>query len=98
MANTPNIKFDLEALLAVFDELLPVTNEQQKDYWLRKKRQDGVTVTLNFSVYENQAGIIIRNSPDVSPASVNLRSCFQINVLEKHCVELVGGGSSEIRC
>jgi hypothetical protein len=98
MANLPDIQFDLAMLLMVFDELLPVTNEDQKDYWLRKNRTDGVTVTLNFSVYENQAGIIVRNNAAVCPAVVNLSLCREIRVLENQCLEILSGKDARNRC
>jgi hypothetical protein len=98
MASLPDIRFDLAALLTIFDELLPITNEDRKDYWLRKNRSDGITVTLNFSACENQAGIVVTNDAAVCPAAIALRLCREIRVLENHCLEILSGKDADIRC
>jgi hypothetical protein len=47
---TSNMDFDLRSLLIVFDELLPLTDEEQKVYWFKFIRPDRITITLAFSV------------------------------------------------
>jgi len=77
------IQFNLSELLVVFHELLPLTDEEQKVYWLQFSRQDGITVRLAFSVYEETASMIVRCSNDVAASFVSLKHCSLIRVLDE---------------
>ncbi len=78
------MKFDITELLIVFDEILtPPTNEEQGVYWLRATREDGLIVTLSFSIYECYAGILVCNDSDVAIASIHMNKCSEIRILDK---------------
>jgi hypothetical protein len=86
------MKFDIVQLLIVFDELLtPPTDEEQGVYWLGATRSDGLIVTLSFSIYERHAGVFIYNNSNVSIASVHMKNCSEVRVLdeEKKCLEII---------
>lgn len=78
------MKFNLTELLFVFDEILNFpTNEEQGIYWLRATRQDGLIVTLSFSVYECYAGVLICNDSNMAIADVRMLNCSEIRVLDE---------------
>ena len=78
-------------LLVVFDELLPPTNEQLKQYWFHATRADGISVTLVVDDLQGLATVIVRSSPNVAEADVALSSCSSVRVLdtERRVVEIV---------
>ena len=86
------MKTDITSLLIVFDELLKFsTNEELGVYWFKKKRSDGISVTLAFSIYEEYASIIICDKNENGIAIVDIKKCFEIRVLDKKkgCLEIV---------
>ena len=90
------MKFDITELLIVFDELLtPPTDEEQGVYWFRATREDGLIVTLSFSIYECYAGVLVCNDSDVAIASVRMKKCSEIRVLDekKKNLEIIHDGS-----
>ncbi|MFW9928711.1 MAG: hypothetical protein ACFFD1_04920 [Candidatus Thorarchaeota archaeon] len=89
------MKFNITELLIVFDELLtPPTDEEQGVYWFRATRKDGLIVTLSFSIYECYAGVLVCNNSDVAIASVHMKKCSEIRVLdeEKKNLEIIHEG------
>ena len=94
--------FDLSSLLVVFDELLPLTDEEQKIYWLKFTRPDRITITLAFSVYERDANVIVRCNPAVACASIQITQCTAVRVLEieRKTLEVIGGNTDSFskRC
>jgi len=90
------MKVDLTQMLIVFDEIIaPFTNEEQGIYWFRTTRADNLIITFSFSIYENYVGILVRNSSDTVIASVSMKNCFEIRVLDEHkkCIEVVHDNS-----
>ena len=85
------MNFDLSDLLIVFDELLPLTDEEQKNYWFKFTRLDGITVTLVCSVYEEDVNIIVQCSQEVVCASIKITQCTAVRVLEieKRTLEVI---------
>ncbi len=91
------MKFDVNELLIIFDELLtPPTDEEQGVYWFRATRGDGLVVTLSFSIYECYVGVLVCNNFDVAVASVNMKKCSQIRILDekKKSLEIIHDSSS----
>ncbi|MDP1609351.1 MAG: hypothetical protein Q8L98_08590 [Chlamydiales bacterium] len=89
------MKVDITELLIIFDELLtPPTDEEQGVYWFRVTRADGLIVTLSFSIYECYVGVLVCNHSDVAVASVNMKKCSQIRVLDakKKSLEIIHDG------
>jgi len=80
-------------LLYVFDEQLPLSDEEIGLYWFKYIRNDGGTIQLNFNIYENNYSLILRSPEDVAVASVMLNDCSEINVLDekKRQIEIVSG-------
>ena len=74
--------FDLNSLIIIFDESLPLTDEEQKIYWFKFTRSDNITITLAFSVYEREVNVIVRCNPEVACASIKITQCTTIRVLE----------------
>jgi hypothetical protein len=86
------MKFDITKLLIVFDELLtPPTDEEQGVYWFGATRTDGLIVTLSFSIYERNAGVLVCNNSDVAIARIHMKKCSEVRVLdeEKKSVEII---------
>jgi hypothetical protein len=92
----------LRDLLVVFDELLPPTNEQLKQYWFHATRADGISVTLVLDDLQGLATVIVRSSPDVAAADVALSSCSSVRVLdtERRVIEIMSEarGGHGTRC
>jgi hypothetical protein len=89
------MKLNITELLIVFDELLtPPTDEELGVYWFRATREDGLIVTLFFSIYECYVGILVCNSSDVAVASVDMEKCSEIRVLDekKKNLEIIHDG------
>ena len=79
-----NMKFDITQLLVIFDELLPMTNEEQKIYWFKSFRSDNLYTILALSIYEEKISISIYNTnSEVAIASMRFRDCMEINVLDE---------------
>lgn len=94
------MKFDITELLIIFDELLtPPTDEELGIYWFGAKRIDGLITTLSFSIYEHYASVLISNDSNITIASVHMKNCSEIRVLdkEKKCLEIVHN-NSQGRC
>jgi hypothetical protein len=94
--------FDLSSLLIVFDELLPLTDEEQQMYWLKFTRPDGITITLSFSMYEGDTNVIVQCNPAVACASIQITQCTAVRVLEikRKTLEVIGGNADSFskRC
>lgn len=94
------MKIDITELLIVFDELLtPPTDEELGIYWFGATCVDGLIVTLSFSIYERYVNILICNQSDVAIASLHMKKCSEIRILDqkKKSLEIVHNNSSE-RC
>lgn len=91
------MKYDITDLLIFFDELMPSTDEEQKVYWLKSKRQDKITIIFIVSVFEESVSIMLENEYGVALASVDIENCSEIKVLDqdKKCLEVL---SSNGRC
>lgn len=91
------MKFDIIELLIVFDELLtPPTDQKQGVYWFRTTREDGLIVTLSFSIYECYAGVLVRNDSDIAIANIRMNKCSEIRVLDekRKNLEIIHDGQS----
>ncbi len=97
----PRLEYDLTDLLCAFSELLPLTNEELGQYWLRYNRDDGCTITLDFSVYDNRVGVLIKRG-EVALTLLSLTACHSVRVTGKptqYGVEIVGSRNNpEARC
>jgi hypothetical protein len=78
-------------LLLFFDELMPVTNEEQGIYWFKTSRSDGLIITFSFSIYEAYVDIIIHNISKIDIASISLENCSEIRILDENrkCLEVL---------
>lgn len=96
------VQFNLTQLLVVFDQLLPLTDEEQKIYWLQRERADGFSILLCVSAYEDTVDISISYKNEVVVSSVSLKPCFEINVLEENrkSLEVLSGKGNDslVRC
>jgi hypothetical protein len=89
------MKVDINKLLIVFDGLLTsLTNEEQGVYWFRATCTGGLVVTLSFSIYECDAGVLVCSNSDVAVASVHMKKCSGIRVLDekKKSLEIIHDG------
>ncbi|MDP1835034.1 MAG: hypothetical protein Q8K75_03805 [Chlamydiales bacterium] len=95
------MKINITQLLSVFDELLPLSDEEQAIYWFKFSRKDDLYITLLVSVYENTANISVYNNPNanIAIASFHISNCLSIEVLDeqKKCIEILSG-KNEGRC
>lgn len=90
------MKVDITQLLIIFDELLiPPTDEELGVYWFETTREDGLRITLAFSIYECYADVMIGNNSGVGIASVSMEKCSEIRVLDEKnkSLEIVHDGS-----
>lgn len=78
------MKIDITQLLIVFDEQLPLTNEEQKIYWFKSNRSDGTAISLGVSVYEASSVLSVYNSSGTLMASLHLSKCSEIRVLDEN--------------
>ena len=78
------MKIDITQLLIVFDEQLPLTNEEQKIYWFKSRRRDVTTIVLGVSVYESSVVLSVYNSSDTLLTSLHLSKCSEIKVLDEN--------------
>lgn len=96
-----SIEFNLSDLLIVFDKLSPLTDESIKYYFL-EFNTNRAKVTLDFSVYERKAGIIIECHQQSAATSIGMSNCVSIRVLDekKAVVEVICGEELEtnLRC
>ncbi len=81
---------DLTELLIFFDELLPLTNEEQGIYWFKTQREDGLIITLVCSLYEAHVSVSV-DTIRVTTASLSLKSCSEIRILDqkRKCLEIL---------
>lgn len=86
------IDYDLTSLLMVFDELDPLTNEEQKFYWLNFYRPDKIKILLSFSEWDGN-GDVVAEYDSKSNFSCSFKRCFSIKVLneKKKCLEVLCG-------
>ena len=86
------MKTDITSLLIVFDELLKFpTNEELGVYWFEKKRSNGMSITLAFSIYEEYTSVIICDKNENGIATISMKNCSKIRVLDEKrgCLEIV---------
>lgn len=76
-----DVDYDLADLLLVFDELASWTEEDRGIYALRHRRDDGVSVLLDFSVHEGKVGIVVARG-EVGYAQVEFQRCRRIQALD----------------
>jgi len=95
---TSDMDFDLSSLRVVFDELLPLTDEEQKIYWFKFTRSDSITISLVFSVYEGEVHVIVRCNSEVACASIKITQCTAVRVLEieKKSLEVISGNADSL--
>lgn len=85
------MKIEINQIMSIFDELLPLTDEERGSYWFKDSRNDGLVITLAISVYESKAAISVYSSSKVAIASVHFKICSEVNVLDekRKCLEIV---------
>ncbi len=78
-------------MLSIFDELLPFTDEEQRNYWFKSTREDGLSVTLVASVYEAETIITVYSGPKIAAARVYFKNCSEVNVFDekRKCFEIL---------
>lgn len=77
------MKIDITQLLSIFDELLPLTNEEEGTYWFKTSKNDGLSVTLAVSIYESKIAISVYGNTKEAIASLHFKDCSEINVLDE---------------
>lgn len=77
------MKVDIIQLLSIFDELLPLTNEEEGTYWFKTTRNDELIITLAISIYESKIAISIYQNPKTPLTSLHFTNCLEINVLDE---------------
>ena len=84
------MKADITELLIFFDELMAPTKESQEYYWFKTTRKDGITIIFILDVPEKTVDVIVKN-PSVEIASVELKNCYEVKILdeEKKCLEVL---------
>ena|SRR3989338_2965276 len=87
------MNIDITQLLAIFDELMISTDEEQGVYWFKTLRPDGLIITFAFSVHEEYVDIIIHNTFKIDIASLSLENCSSIRILDekRKCLEILHG-------
>ena len=87
------MEIDISDMLIIFDELLPLTDEEQKMYWFKFSRPDQITITFIISEFERNVNIIVRCNPSIVCTSIKLTHCRTIRVLEieNKTLEVIGG-------
>ncbi len=85
------MKVDINELLLFFDELSDLTNEELKMYWFKSKRVDGLVITFVVSLFDSTVDIGINNNSGVNIASLLLKKCSAIKILDekKKCLEIL---------
>ena|SRR3984957_627543 len=87
------MRIETTQIMSIFDELLPLTEEELGNYWFKSSRSDGLVITLAVSIYECKVAISIYSSSEVAIASVHFKSCAEVNVLDgkRKCLEILHG-------
>ena len=91
------MKVDIATLLSIFDKLLDFpTDKELGIYWFDTTREDGLIVTLSFSIYECYVSVLVCNDSDVTIASVHMNKCSEIRVFDakKKHLEIIHDGLS----
>lgn len=85
------MNIDITQLFTIFDELMPVTEEEQGIYWFKTLRSDDLIITFAFSIHESYVDIIIQNTSKTDIASLSLEQCLEIKVLDekRKCLEVL---------
>lgn len=87
-------------LLTIADEVLPPTNVDLEQYWMRFLRQDGAGVTLVVDL-QNQTASIIVNTGSMA-LGIGLRPYGSLRILdrERRVIEVTGTlrGTPCVRC
>ena len=85
------MKVDLTQIFLIFDNFLPQSNEERAVYWFETKREDGLTVNLFFSIYEERADVTVYAKNDIIAASCRFEKCSEIRVLneKRKCLEIL---------
>ena len=85
------MNIDITQLLIIFDELMPVTEEDQGIYWLKTQRSDDLIIIFAFSIYESYVDIIIQNTFKTDIASLSLEHCLEVKVIDekRKCLEIL---------
>lgn len=91
------IDFDLTSLLIVFDEIDPLTDEEQQSYWLNSYRSDNIKIWLSFSKWDRDGCVTVEYT-NKKNFSCSFNNCFCINVLDekKKCLEILCGEKDSI--
>ena len=72
------IQLDMVDLLAIFDAILPMSDEQLAIYYLERRREDGIVVHLSFNTYEGGADVLVVGADGTGYASVYFNQCSSI--------------------
>ncbi len=83
------MKVDIFEMLLFFDELLPCSDEEQ--YWFKTTRPDGIFLLFTITVNTESVGVIVHTNPKISVASLALKHCSEIRVLDhkRKCLEVL---------
>ena len=85
------MRIEITELFLFFDKLMPPTDEEQGIYWFQSLRVDGLIITFAFSLFEAYVDIVIRNNFNVDIASLGLKDCSEIRILDetRKCLEVL---------
>lgn len=99
MSVDSDLDFDLDELVGLFGDPLPLSNPDLLDFWFRYQRDDGGSVTLSLSGYERSAAVIVCCSDEAACSSVRIDRCEHVLVLEaeRRTLEIVSQ-SPPLRC
>lgn len=94
------MKVDIIQLLSVFDEEMPLTDEDRGHYWFKASCCNDAVLTVGISLYDAIVTISVYAYSDLNTAitSFHLTNCKEINVLDlqKKHIEILHSTSS--RC
>jgi len=78
-------------MMSIFDKLLPLTDEEQGNYWFQSSRSDGLVISLAVSIYECKIAATIYGNSEVAITSIHFKSCSEVNVLDvkRKCLEIL---------
>jgi len=77
------MKIDIIKMLIIFDEQLPLSNEEEGSYWFKTSRKDNLIITCAISIYESTTAITLYDNSEKAIASLHFKNCSEINVLDE---------------
>src|SRR3990167_6383432 len=84
------MKVDVIQLMEFFDEMTPLTEEEQGMYWFKTRRPDGITITLALSIYESSEDLIVQTKDQTDVTGISMKNCSEIRIVDakRKCLEI----------